>query len=234
MCWNLQVSLTFALLYFLTIILYIVKRPKYWRGYSLFSGFYLVMELFQAAQWLYGDVETTYSEYGPKSCSLINKNFTYVAYVLIWLQPFLYSIIGLIELKKKVFKKLMLFNLIIFLYGIIDLIILRKIYNIKYMIKDSNFGPDTCTDVGPTHHLTWRFSPSNIDLQLNNLTYLILCGVNFLFYKNELKNIRNGWLFALILTKIILFPTNAEMPSSWCLMSVFANLLILMGADFQT
>jgi len=190
------------------------------------------MELFQSFQWIYGDLINNYEIFGPHTCSRINKNYTYVAYILIWLQPLLFSVIGYTELKKKIFIKLIIFNILLFCYALYSIILGTEFNKQKYNIPNSNFGINTCTDIGISHHLSWRFSVLKIDMALNNLTYLILCIFSFLFYKKELTNIWKGWIMALVITKIILNPYDTEIPSSWCLLSIFANFIIMLGADY--
>lgn len=232
MCWNLSISLSFSVLYFTCILFYYFKKPRYWNIYILFCSFYLIMELFQSSQWLFGDVVTNYEIYGPSNCSLTNKSFTYVAYILIWLQPLLFSIIGYLQNREKIFKKIIIFYALIFCYSLVSIFV-RSYYTQKYIIENSNFASSTCTEVGPTDHLSWRFSVENIDLALNNMTYLILCIFPFLFYKEELKNIWKGWVATLLLTKIILNPYDTEVPSTWCLISIFGNIIVMLGANYN-
>ena len=90
MCWNLPVSLSFSVLYASFIVYYYNKKPNFWKGYIMFCSFYLVMEVFQSLQWMFGDLVHEYHIYGPSICSTKNKNFTYTAFILIWLQPLLF------------------------------------------------------------------------------------------------------------------------------------------------
>lgn len=231
MCWNLSVSLSFSVLYVASIAFYYLKKPRYWNLYVLFCSFYLIMELFQSSQWLFGDVVPSYEVFGPKSCSLRNKSFTHVAYMLIWLQPLLFSIIGYLQNRDNIFKKIIVFNLIVFCLSLIG--IAGLYHKQKYIIENSNFSSNTCTDVGLSNHLSWRFSVGNIDYAFNNMTYLILCIFPFLFYKEELKNIWKGWVATLLLTKLILNPYDTEVPSTWCLVSIFANIIVMLGANYN-
>ena len=199
----------------------------------MFSGFYLIMELFQVVQWQYGELLNEYHKNGPVKCSINNQFYTMIAYVLIWLQPFLFSLIGYYEINRRIFGKLMIFNIMVFLYAIGILWLgTEMIEKADYSIDHSFFGQSTCTDVGPTHHLSWRIRSYSIDIQPNHFSYLILCMIPFIFYENELFNIAKGWGFALLVTKLLLWPTATEYASSWCFMSIFANLVILLGAKY--
>lgn len=232
MCWNLPVSISFSVLYTACILFYYAKKPRYWRLYILFSGFYLIMEMFQSLQWIFGDVIYKDLTFGPEKCSFTNKSFTYFAYVLIWLQPLLFSIIGYLQDRNKFLKKIIILNIIVFCYSLVSVFV-RLYHTQKYLIEGSNFAGATCTHVGPTHHLSWRFAVENIDLALNNMTYVILCTFSFLFYREELKNIWKGWVVTLLITKLVLNPHNAEVPSTWCLISVIANIIIILGAKYD-
>lgn len=86
MCWNIEITFTFALLYATSIAIYYKLKPKNYVSYIIFSSFYLIMELFQMVQWMVLDFSVSESR--------LNTELTYVAYLLIWLQPVLFSYIG--------------------------------------------------------------------------------------------------------------------------------------------
>lgn len=188
------------------------------------------MELFQTTQWLFGDVSNKYNTTGPDSCSQMNKYFTYVAFVLIWLQPFLFSLIGYIEMNQRnIFWKFMILNILVFTYSFFNLYYATEINEkVTYAIQDNMIATSTCTDTGPNHHLSWRFKTINVDLQPNNFAYLMLCMTTFLFYSDKLLNIPLGWVTSLLFTKLIFNVSNTEIASSWCLLSVIANLIIFV------
>ena len=103
MYWNYQVSLIFSGLFVLTNSYYWKKRPRYWKEYLLFGTFYLIMELFQTTQWLYGNVYDRSLSIGIEKCDSVNRNFTLVAHTLIWLQPIMFSYIGYFTINKLFF-----------------------------------------------------------------------------------------------------------------------------------
>lgn len=230
MCQTSWISACFSVVYLIFIIYYFKKKPFYWKEYIIFSGFYMIMEIFQTLQWSYGDVYNKSDIYGLESCSPINKNFTYFAYILIWVQPILFSYLGQRTTNgdyNLIFKKLTIINLIVFIWSILTLFLGNFEKNF-YLIEDSIFAFDTCTSIGKSGHLAWQFKPNTIDYQANHLTYLILCFLSFCVYPdNELKIIGFGWFISLIISSFYFTPTEIEKASVWCLSSIFANLTII-------
>ncbi|AGF84933.1 hypothetical protein QJ854_gp849 [Moumouvirus goulette] len=230
MCWNYEVSLFFSGLYILTNSYYLFTRPKFWREYLLFGTFYFIMEAFQTMQWLFGNVADLNSR-GVNQCDLINRNYTVFGFILIWLQPLLFSYIGkrtsYSETSKKYFNKLCVINLIVFIYACVQIYLGFSSKN-YYVIENSIFGSSTCTNVGETGHLAWRFKPKSLDAFPNHITYVILCIMSFLMYEsNDVRIIGWGWFLSLVVTKFLLYPTMTEIASSWCLLSIIANILIV-------
>ena len=227
MCWNYQVSLAFSGLFLLINYYYYTKKPLYWKEYLLFGMFYFTMEAFQTLHWLFGNVHAN-TLTGVNYCEPINQYFTVVAHILIWLQPVLFSIIGYrTSSNKRFFKLFTLVNLFVLIYSLYSLYAGSKRPD-YYSIDDSIFGNTTCTNRGDTGHLVWRFKPNSIDYFPNYLMYIVMCSLSFLMYdKMETKIIGVGWISALIVTKIVLWPSLIEMASSWCLLSIVANIIIL-------
>lgn len=227
MCWNYSVSLIFFIIFLISNSYYVIKKPKYWIEYLLFGGFYMNMEIFQTSQWLFGNVRE-FNSIGFNKCDIVNINFTIGAHILIWLQPILFSYIGYRTSHfRRFFYTFLFFNTIIFIYSLIVLYVGFQ-QNTFYSIFDSNFGLSTCTNKGPTGHLVWKIKPASIDYFPNYFMYLAMCSLSFLMYdKKEIQLIGFGWAISFILTKIILQPTALEMASTWCLLSVFANMLIV-------
>jgi len=233
MCWNYAVSLSFSILYLLTNSYYIINKPLYWQEYLLFGFFYFCMEVFQTMQWLFGNVYND-SLLGIEHCDLINQNFTIIAHILIWLQPILFSYIGYrTSNNKNFFKYYLPLTGFVFIFSLI-LLMMGFSWDHYYSINNSIFGLSTCTNKGATGHLVWRFKPSSIDYFPNYFTYLILCILSFLMYdKEEMRLIGFGWIVSLISTKIILRPHLLEIASSWCLLSIIANIIIVTHSMTQ-
>ena len=232
MCWNPIVSASFCLLYLCFNFYYYLKKPINWKQYLIFSSFYLIMELFQTFQWLFGQVlekNPFYDNlYGPNFCPTVNVYYTYVAFILIWLQPVMFAYIGKISYENSFFDKYYYICWAVFGYGMINLF-LGSIMDIKqaYMIQNSIYGLSTCTTKGGHGHLGWRFRPIMIDYDTNHFVYLLLCIISFVFYKKDLRILGYGWGIALLITYIIFMPTNIEIASSWCLLSIIANFVIV-------
>lgn len=228
MCWNYQISLFFVVIYICVNSCFWLLKPKFWKEYLIFGTFYLAMELFQTIQWLFGKVYPNVLT-GIKNCDKINVGFTVVAYVLIWLQPVLYSYIGYRTVQTNGFiKNYFYFTIFLFFYSM-AILIAGFYFPHSYSVTNSIFGLSTCTNEGGSGHLVWRFKPSSIDYAPNNLMYLVLCGISFMMYDRiQIKIISYGWMLSLVMTGIILRPHLLELSSSWCLMSIFGNLLIVV------
>jgi len=242
MCWNYEVSLGFSVLYLVINTYYLFRKPPYWREYLMFGMFYFIMEAFQTAQWLYGNVyipadqTNTLANHGTYMCDKTNMQFTVFAHILIWLQPILFSYIGYRtsnEINKRFLKYLLITDFVVFLYSLLMLYIGFYKYD-YYSIDDSIFGLSTCTNQGRTGHLVWRFKPASIDYFPNYLMYLVMCMLAFFLYdKSQTKIIGYGWLASLVITKLVLRPSLLEIASSWCLLSIIANIMIFVYLQFK-
>lgn len=233
MCWNYQVSLSFSVLFLLINSYYFIKKPLYWKEYLLFGMFYFIMEVFQTVQWLSGNVYDN-SLNGVNQCNSINEGFTVFAHILIWLQPILFGVIGYRTSQYKTFfRRFIIVNLLVFFYSLYSLTYGFSMDN-YYSVDNSIFGLSTCTNVGETGHLVWRFKPASIDFFPNYLMYVVMCSLSFLMYdKPEIQIIGTGWAMSLVVTKLVLWPSILEMASSWCLLSIVANVIIFVNIQME-
>lgn len=170
---------------------------------------------------------------GINGCDITNTYFTIFAHVLIWLQPIMFSYIGYRTSKHKYFFNwFMLVNTAILIYSLFALY-QGYYYHNYYKIDNSVFGLSTCTNTGPTGHLVWRYKPRSIEYFPNYLMYMIMCFICFIMYDdNRTKIIGIGWFVSLVFTKLILKPDLIEMSSSWCLLSIFGNFIIISYLQF--
>ena len=228
MCWSYEVSLAFSILFLIINSYYVLNRPRYWVEYLMFGMFYFVMEAFQTMQWLYGDVYENV-RLGVSICTATNQNYTIFAHFLIWFQPLLFSIIGYRTASdKKFFKYMVCVNIVVLIFSLINLNS-GFTHNDHYQINNSIFGLSTCTNKGDTGHLVWRYKPKSIDYFPNYLMYLVMCCLSFLMYdRRETRIIGIGWLASLITTWLVLQPTLLELASSWCLISIVANIIVFL------
>ena len=190
------------------------------------------MEVFQTVQWLAGDVYDN-NLTGIVSCTSTNTSFTIIAHTLIWLQPILFSYIGYRTSKHK--------TPLVCLFWISWMVLFYSLYSLYvglyqrdyYQINNSILGASTCTNSGPTGHLVWRFKPSIIEYFPNYLMYLVMCSLAFLLYdRHQTRIIGIGWVLALVITKIALKPALIEMASSWCLLSIIGNIIIVIDINY--
>jgi len=230
MCWSYEVSLKFSALFLVMNSYYIWKKPIYWREYLLFGMFYFMMEAFQTLQWLYGQVPKydLNQSNGIFECSTTNTNYTMFAHLLIWSQPLLFSYIGYRTSRNyKSIAKIMCIICGVVLFYSWFMLEAGLFKNNYFLVNDSSFGVSTCTNVGRTGHLVWKFKPLNIDYFPNYLTYIILCLISFSLYETPgIQIIAIGWITSMLITLIWMQPSITEMASSWCLLSIVGNLMI--------
>ena len=222
MCWSINVSLAAALVHGTTYLVARHQRPPEYRSYLLFTLFYTTMELFQALQWAMGDVET--------GCTSRNQGFTIIAYILIWIQPLLFVKIGdktrfhTVRIRLQYGARL---ATITFWYALL-LLGLGLTTEPSWVLPNSNYGPTTCTVIGPYGHLGWQFAPISIVYGPTHFVYVALIVTTIMFYPTVLKlTIGLGWLGTLFVS-LYLVGTTIDLPAFWCFLSLFADGPILI------
>lgn len=224
MCWTGPISILFTCIHLITCIIIYKLNPSHKRYYILFCLFYSCMELLQATQWLVG----TSSD--DAICSLPNRILTYGAYILIWLQPVLFSYISLgisthiTDVQHHIYR-----------YSILTLIVsiwnIMATYESKYDIYRSNYGYNTCTYKGEYGHLLWKFNVRNIDLQPTYYVYLSLCFLSFFHMKRS--SIKYILFFSWMITFLIAgyqVRYGPELPSFWCYLTILCDIPIILNA----
>uniref|UniRef100_A0A6C0IYL3 Uncharacterized protein n=1 Tax=viral metagenome TaxID=1070528 RepID=A0A6C0IYL3_9ZZZZ len=221
MRWNIAVSLTAAAFHAATFVVASNKKVPEYRAYLLFTGFFMIMELFQASQWWIGDVTV--------GCTEFNRTMTMMAYLLIWFQPYLFAVIGdrsrlhSVQVRLQYAKKVAHMTL---WYAMINLFAGMSTRP-SYQLPRSNFGLETCTTVGPHGHLAWSFAPLTIVYGPTHFVYVILILATISFYPRPLLfTIGVGWI-ATLFVSTYLVGAGAELPAFWFLLSVFVDIPIL-------
>lgn len=218
MCSNILISLLAGSSHVITAYVAHKFRPPEYRAYLLFTNFYFIMEVFQASQWFGLNFDTT-------TCSDFNKWSTVVAYFLIWWQPYLFVQMGReVGINLKYARNLSIFTLI---YAMTLLWAGLEVVP-TYELPQSNFANLTHTEVGPYGHLAWYFSPLSIVYGPTFFVYFALIGNIIWFYPRILQaTVGMGWLSTLVMA-YALVGTGPDLPAFWCLLSVFADLPIIL------
>lgn len=227
MCWNSEVSLLFAGMHGVTYLVVNKYRTKYHVFFKRFLLFYMIMELLQSIQWYIGvaDINTNF-------CTKLNTLFTTIAYTLIWLQPVLFA-----SFTRK--KFINYYCLMTFFIAMINLNIgfFSPATEMSFLKNNgqTNYGFPTCTYRGSYGHLLWKFQINTLSYQPTHyIYYSIILLMILIEYKKGLKyTIGFGWIFSLI-TSIMINGVNNELPSFWCLLSVFADIPILIYTLHKT
>jgi hypothetical protein len=164
------------------------------------------MELFQAAQWMWGHVG---------HCDNINEQFTLFAGALIWTQPLIFSEI----LKSAVSRVREYTQLVRFLF----------IASIIVFISGTKSIISSCTIIGPHHHLAWQFEYRENQLVPNHFTYMVLIGTTLFLSPPRIKyTIGIGWAMS-CLYSLWRIGYGIEFASYWCWMSVLSCIPMLLS-----
>jgi hypothetical protein len=220
MCWSADVSAIFACIYLFFILFYLWWKPRQYKIYVMFGVLYMSMELLQMLQWLYGDVGT---------CTSRNRFATYAAWVLVWIQPFYFALVGYMAYQNTTFKRLAIFNFIVFILNFLALVWVSE-HNISFghIQQDAAISSTTCTFEGPNHHLAWRWAGIHIDFVANYQLYAVLCIGSFIFYDWDLMTIPFSWSLTLLITVRFFKISYGELGSYWCFLSVICNFTNLI------
>ncbi|UJR15444.1 hypothetical protein I4U23_002387 [Adineta vaga] len=225
MCWSLEVSLKFAFAHFLAAVYVAWHRPPHMRYFLSFISFYLAMELLQALEWFTG-VESHLNQ----TCTNTNTFLTIIAYIFIWLQPVLFASFATKHDSRFVWYY-SLYTLVAALFNLI-LGFCQKAIGLELMsqTEKTNYGQHTCTYRGEGNHLVWKFSVPSFNYQPTHYVYFSIILLTIIFHFDRILQftIGIGWLTTFFLSLFIIGGVNAELTSYWCLLSIFADIPIII------
>ena len=189
------------------------------------------MEGLQLTQWLVGPSSSSLRS----ECSIPNKLLTLIAYLLIWLQPLLFSLMGAEQRLSDTWVRgdYFLFSTRVSLVALGAAMLntfLSWLANTAVTVSGtpSNFGQEMCTTVGRYGHLSWSFPIYHLDTQPSYFVYLALIAMCIVQYPKAMKYTMGlGW-FAMLLVATFMVRGSEEIPAFWCLLSVFAGVPILI------
>jgi hypothetical protein len=228
MCWSAKVSFIFSVVYACTILWVLYRRNGKWKAHIAFLAIFMIMELFQGLQWLYGDVSSVFPD--TTTCTLNNRYFTYFAYFLIIVQPLWFAIIGGYDNQwEGGWKRLILVNLAVFLFNMIyQIVITEKGTFYGYLLNQDNiYSFVTCTFIGPNGHLAWVFAGGSNTIFYTWQMYLVLSCIAFIQYKGDIIGMPVAWVVTLIISLVVTPFTYVEIASYWCFLSVISCVFIL-------
>lgn len=236
MCWSQTATICFAILDIITLCTILYRRKPLWLVSFSCVGYFTGMEIFQFFQWTFGDVGT---------CSLQNRIFTYIAFVLVFSQMGFFATIGGYAQGWKdwtpeiiiYFSSVIVFTIQLIYHseGILIPSIPLTRNTTEYLTWDRNAGNITCTVQGPYGHMIWYFATELIhpDFRPNFLIYLIPLFVVFLRYRWNLIAIPIAWGLSLIISIIALRGTIAELASFWCMLSVICSVFVWLEYSYD-
>ena len=216
MCWSAPVTTLFLTWHLGTaLIVNGVYNGRYRWAFLSFLCFYAAMEFLQLLQWTY---TTPYTD----------GLFTFCAYLLIWCQPVMFSLIGVYQSLDPIYEYNLSFSLCSLSVALINLF--ASLYTgISVVVSNTptNFRGSLCTTIGKYGHLSWGFPIYSLDLQPSYFVYLFIIGVCIYKFPRPLQlTLGLGW-FTTLLVSIYLVRGSEEIPAFWCLLSVFTDIPIL-------
>jgi hypothetical protein len=225
MCWSLEVSLAFASVHLISAAYVAWHRPPHSRQFLYFIFFYFAMEMLQSLQWLIG-VETRLNH----SCSKSNTFLTIIAYILIWLQPVMFASFS----NKRDSHFVWYYSLYTLVIAMVNLILgfSEKAIGLEFMSRNekTNYGEQTCTYLGEYNHLVWKFAVPSFNYQPTHYVYHSIILLTFILHFNRILQltIGVGWMTTFFVSLWAIGSVNAELTSYWCLLSIFADIPILI------
>jgi len=225
MCWSLEVSLAFASAHLLSAIYVAWHRPPHSRNFVYFMTFYCIMELLQALEWFVG-----VGSHLNRSCSKTNTFLTVIAYILIWLQPVMFASFS----TKRDSRFVWYYSLLTFVSAMINLIHgffeHSGALELMSLNENTNYGQQTCTYRGKYNHLVWKFAVPSFNYQPTHYVYFSMIVLTFLFHYDRILQltIGLGWMITFFVSLWATGGVNAELTSYWCLLSIFADIPILI------
>lgn len=238
MCWSVPVT-TLFLLGHLAAAQIVHRVPTRYRTVFLwFIYFYAGMELLQLSQWTTGvRAGTGTGTVGSNSdfCTSINKTLTFVAYALIWLQPLLFSVIGLRVVGGDYYRYSFYLSVSACLTAFINtLMSWMGDSHVTVLNTATNFGGQMCTSVGKYGHLLWQFPIYTLDIHPSYFVYVAIILLCIARYPRALQYTMGAGWFVTLLVSMYLVRGSGEIPSFWCLLSVFADIPIVMYTLYST
>lgn len=228
MCWNVKISLLAAGCHLITLYFVHISRltGPIKAGFVHFIVFYFIMEMFQALQWLTANpVDFDQAE---GDCSQWNQVTTVFAYCLIWYQPYMFSYIA--DQKWTWLRIASVFTFCSTMIQILKPFIheyLTEQCRSMILLPDTNYYGVTCTYIGKYGHLDWKFNIQNIAYYPTHFGYFLLVSISILHLHPVHKwTLGLGWFVSLLVT-LFLVGFTPELPSFWCLLSVFVSPIII-------
>lgn len=218
MCWSKAVSRNFAIIGLLGS-LYAIKNKFPIHVITLYL-FYTLMEITQYIQ---------YDTLG--SCSEKNAQLTKWAWILVWIQPFMWNwyFLKTTTGNKEIFKYTMIFSFIVFIFGIMRIF---GPYKGPYKTHELSIEGKNCAEKGKLHY-GWKWKAGTYKgIEPNWFVYLLSWMLPIAFLKPNSQRLPTFVsIFAGLFTHIIYNgEPNFETPTIWCLTVIgFALGSVLMG-----
>ena len=242
MCWSAPVSVAFAVAMGLSA--YALKRVGYsgWKRSAWVLGIYGCMQFVQALNWMtivhYSDNFT-----GTGVCPPQNKYATYLAYIVVTLQPLFNTLAvaaGESKERQALFRIPLCASVITCLAMLLQLVLGEMNdypLSVPLIVADdflaTMYSEVTCTYVGPGGYLLWRFkvflSPMLPTFYVYHLFGLLLFYISYwrpflIFFFAH---------FVLALVSNAMYPESAESAAYWCTSTMCLPILLFADAWYE-
>ena len=179
MCQDLETSRNTYIIGSITSLYLLLKGDKFDKHIGIFSLVFIQMQLVEYFMWL------------DQDCGMINNNATIIGHLLIFLQPVIILIFGIVYETLIIPDLLLLILLIIPIYALVKFIIL-------YYNKPSKY----CSKEEKTGFLEWNFINGTVENSPNYLKYYTsILLFTWLFMKNKKK----GFISFMIILSTLLY-----------------------------
>lgn len=160
---------------------------------------------------------------------VIGAVYSTIFYVVISLQPIIYSYIGYTKYGNYGFTKLLSLNILLFFTNMVDI-------NMKLILRESSIyecNIHTYVKKGVNGYYDWKFSICNMDgYSIFDVLNIILSCVAFMMYDENMLHIWKGLVFSALFTMFIFSPSEHEFLLMFSASYVFANLYIMYKAKY--
>ena len=230
----LYISIVCLVIHLITLMISSISNLNNKSSFVIYIFMYTAMEVIYASILYY----TAIGEYpASEGCSFINELLTVALFFLIWMQPFIYGIIGISQDLDKNSKlarwsPIIIISCTIFIAVVINISLPSLGYG-GVLIPGTNFQNNMCTYmmIDSQYSISLTTKIGYIQLQPTYLFHFILIGVSILMYsdKNVKAVVGMGWIGTLIFSIYCFWPNlTINVFSFWHFVFLLTDFWILV------
>lgn len=155
---------------------------------------------------------------------IIGAMYSAIFYVIVSLQPIIYSYIGYTRYGDYGFAKLLSFNILLFFINMVEI-------NMKLILRTSSIyecSIHTYIKTGQNGYYDWKFSVCNMGgYSIFDVLNIIMSGIAFIMYDKDLMCIWKGLAVSTLFTMLIFSPSEQEFMLMFSASYIFANIYVV-------